>query len=464
MTHHAPGVTDGSPKPSEHHVRLREKLAYAAGDIGSNIIYAPATAFILFYLTNVAGIGAAVAGTMLLIGQLLNGVTDIVVGVLLDKTKTRWGKLRPWILFTALPLAVTFVLLFSVPEGLDETGKAIWTVVMYALVMAVFFTASNVAYSALVSVMTPSSKTRVTLGAFRFFAAVATTLVVNALTLPFVDSLGGGQAAWTSVSVIYGAIALITLLTVFFGTRERLAPADDSDSSARRPLGELIRDVVRNRYFLLIAALFLSFYFSNTVAGAAGVYYATAILGDASLYGVLSVALLVPSLFGIAFMPAAISRFGKRRLFLIGIALQVVGVLLPLASPENFTIVVAGLLVRGVGAIPFTAGLYAAVADVVDYGEWRFGVRTDGLVYSSVTFGVKVGGGFGTAVVGWVLAAGGYQADALVQSEAAQQSILALYVYLPVVLTIVAGVIVYFFRIERHRPEIDAYLSRHIDR
>lgn len=455
-----PQAENSSAVTGEAKIRLGEKLAYAAGDIGSNLIYFPATSFILFYLTDVVGIGAAIAGTMLLVGQLLNGVTDVTVGILLDKTNTRWGKLRPWVLFTSLPLAISFVLLFSVPAGLDETGSAIWTLVMYTLVLAVFFTASNVAYSAMISVMTPNPRTRVTLGAFRFFAAIATTLVVSAVTLPFVSSLGGGRGAWTTVAAIYAVIAVITLATVFFGTRERLAPVTASDSSAHRPLRVLLRDLFRNQYFLLITALFVVFYFTNTVAGTAGVYYATSILGDASLYGVLSVGLLVPSLFGIAFMPAVLTRFGKRNAFLVGIGFQVVGVLVPLIAPENFGVVVIGLLIRGIGSIPFTAGLYAAVADVVDYGEWRTGVRADGLSYSAVTFGVKIGGGFGSAVVGWVLAAGGYSAAETALSDSATQSILALYVYLPVVMTLVAGVIVYFFRIERHRPEVDAYLAR----
>lgn len=448
--------------PSNPRIRIREKVSYALGDVGSNLVYAPATSFILFYLTNVVGIGAAIAGTILLLGQSLNGIVDLIVGALIDKTNTRWGKTRPWILLSAAPLAVTFVLLFSVPAGLDDTGKAVWTFIMYALVMAVFFTTANVAYSALVSVMTPNSKMRVTLTTFRFFAAILTTIVVNLATLPLVETLGGGQGGWTATAVIYGVVSAATLVVVFFGTRERVATADDADSSAKQPLRLLLGAVFRNRYFYFAAALFVVFYVLQGVGSTAGVYYATGILNDPAAFGILSLAQLAPILIGIGFMPALIGRFGKRRMFLVGLGVMLVGAAIPLFNPEDFTVVLIGLLVRGFGSVPLAAGFFAIVADVVDFGEWRFRVRTDGLIFSAVTVGQKVGAGLGTALVGWVLAFGGYDAAAETQAPAAEQAIVALYIYIPIVLTIIAAIIVYFFRVEQYGPQIREYLARHV--
>ncbi|GAA0998576.1 MFS transporter [Acrocarpospora macrocephala] len=462
----------GSPQAEDSHgeqapdfpiIKIPEKIAYAFGDIGSNLVYAPATSFVLFYLTNVAGIGAAIAGTILLIGQLLNGFTDVTIGVLIDKTSTRWGKARPWVLWTAVPLTVSFVLLFSVPAGLGETGKIVWVLITYTLVMAVFFTASNVAYSAMLSVMTPSPKTRVTLTTFRFFSALLTTLIVNSITLPIVEALGNDQFAWTSTTLIYGIIGTFTLIVVFTGTKERVTPAQDVGDSAKQPLGLMLKTLMRNHYFFLAAGLFTAFNLMNGLSSASGVYYVTDVLGDVSLFGIVSIAGILPALIGMPFMPALMGRYTKRTMFLAGIGVMLIGSVIPLFAPENFAVVLIGLVFRGLGMVPLTAGLLAIVADVVDYGEWRNGVRTDGLIYSSVVLGQKIGSGFGTAIVGWVLAFGGYNATAEHQSEGAVQAILASFLYLPLLMIIITGVIVYFFRIERHSHEIQQFLRRRVE-
>jgi len=439
-------------------ISVREKVAYSFGDIGTNIVYAPATSFFLFYLTSVAGIGAAIAGTILLVGQLLNGVTDLIVGALVDKTNTRWGKMRPWILWSTAPMMLFFVLMFNVPGGFDETGRIIWAFISYTLVMSVFFTASNVAYNALVSVITANPKTRVVLSTFRFFAAIATTLLISYITIPLVDALGGGQQGWGRTTVIYGVIGLVTLMTVFFGTKERVVAAPE-DRSDRIPLRVLLKQLFANKYFLLSGGMFLGFHLISSLTSGVGIYYATNVLGDASLFGTITLATLLPPLVGIALMPALLGRLGKRNAFLIGLALQIVGSVIVIVNPTDFTIVLIGLLVRGVGSVPFAAGMVAMVADVVDYGEWKFGARIDGLTYSAVAFGQKVGSGVGGAAVGWVLAAGDYQSLATEQPESAVAAIQAAFVWLPLILIVLTAVVVYFLDVEKYRAPIQEFLA-----
>jgi len=441
-------------------IRLREKLSYSVGDVAQNLVQTPLTAFLLFYLTDLVGIGAAIAGTILLFGQLLNGLTDLVIGYLIDKTETRWGKVRPWILFTAVPMAAFFVMSFSVPAALDQTGKIIWIAVAYAAVVAVFFTASNIAYSALLSVITPDPRARITLSSFRFFAAVLTILVVSSVTLPAITALGGGQTAWTTLASIYGAIMVATMAIVFFGTKERVAPQGEH-SSTKQPARVLFRSIFRNKYFFVVIGLFICFFVFNGVTQASGVYFAGDVLGDPNVYGLLSIAGLIPVLVGIPFMPVAFRRFGKRRLFLLGSGVMLVGSLIPLLGPDKLAIVLAGQLVRGVGGVPFAVGLFAIVADVVDYGEYRFGVRADGLTYSAVTIGLKAGSGIGAGLTGWVLAAGGYAAGAT-QSAAAISSIVALYLYIPAALVVVIGILASLFTIERHESAIREALARDV--
>ncbi|WP_062464236.1 glycoside-pentoside-hexuronide (GPH):cation symporter [Demequina soli] len=433
-------------------ILLREKLSYASGDIGANLIYAPTTTFVLFYLSTVVGIGAAVAGTILLVGQLLNGITDLTIGVLIDKTKTRWGKARPWVLGSAVPLALSFWALFSIPGGLSDTGKVIWAFVAYSLVMAVFFTSSNVAYGALMSLLTPNPRTRITLTSFRFFAALLTTLVVNAALLPVVGALGNNQGAWTTVTGVLAIVSVGTMLVVFFGTKERVTEAAESHAKPSQPTSTMLRNLMRNRYFFLAALLFIAFNLTTAMSAAGGVFYADTVLGDPNLFGPMNAVGLVPALIGLPFMPALMGRFGKRRLFLIGITVMIVGSSLPLIDPTSFPIVVSGLVLRGIGMVPLTAGMYAIVADVADFAEWKDGNRSDGLIFSSVTLGQKIGAGFGAAIVGWTLAAGGFVDGAAQQSDAGIHAVVVAFVYLPLVAVIITGIAAWFLDVERHVP------------
>ncbi|GGJ22382.1 glycoside-pentoside-hexuronide (GPH):cation symporter [Paenarthrobacter histidinolovorans] len=445
-------------------IKLPEKVAYGVGDIGSNFIYVPLSTFALFYFTDVAGIGAAVAGTILLVGQLLNGATDLVIGYLIDKTSTRWGKARPWVLWTALPLAIAFVAMFSIPANLDENARVAWALVSYTLVTAVFFTASNIAYSALMGLMTTDSRMRVTLTSFRFFAALLTGLVVSVLTLPLVEALGSGQFAWTMAAGIYAMFAIAAMVTVFFGTRERVYAARDGDSSVKQPARVLGSALLHNTYFFLAAGLFLTFYLVTSLMAVGGVYLANDVLGDPSLFGILSAAALLPPLLTIGFMPKLIERFGKRRMFLAGIAVMILSIVVALIAPSNAPLVIACAMVRGLGMVPLMAGIFAIVGDVVDYGEWKFGVRTDGLIYSSVVFGQKVGAGLGGAVGGWLLAAGGYNAALPAQESEVIQAILALSFYIPLLGLVAMGVFVWFLRVERHAPDVQARIVRHAEK
>jgi glycoside/pentoside/hexuronide:cation symporter, GPH family len=443
---------------SDERLTMKERLAYGVGDIGGNLIFAPISAFILFYFTDTVGIGAAIAGTLLLFGRILDGTLDIVIGTLIDRTSTRWGKARPWILFSTPVLALSFVGLFNVPAGLDETGKAIYAFCFYFFCLAIGFTSSNLAYHTLLSVITTNSKMRVSLTVIRTFFAIATTMIVNIVTIPVLTSLGGGQQAWTTLTATYAIIAVATFLVLFFGTRERVRPALPAEQSVKLPLGKKLGILFRNPYFYLAFGFFLVMY-ALTGTGSVGVYFARDVLGDVNLYSLLSFASIIPLLIGLWFMPAIIARIGKRRAILIGCAISIVGIAITLIDPTNFTLVLAGSLVRGIGGVPAAAGLFALVADVVDYGEWKSGVRLDGMTFASATTGQNLGAGIGAGLVGWLLAAGGYDGQAASQPASAVTMEIFLMLWVPLIGTVLLGVIIYFLNIDKRLPEIQRELT-----
>lgn len=454
----AVGVGESPADDSGQRLKIRERLAYGLGDVGGNLIFAPVSAFLLFYFTDIVGIGAAIAGTLLLLGRLLDGTLDLIVGTLIDRTSTRWGKARPWILLSTPILVLSFVLLFNIPAGLDQTGKEIYAFVFYFLCLGIGFVGSNLAYHTLLSVITSSTKMRVSLTVIRTFFAIFTTLVVNVVTIPIITSLGGGQGAWSSVVLTYGIIAAITFVVLFFGTKERVTAILPPEQGAKLPLGQKIGHLVRNPFFFLAFGFFLLTYLITGTAGI-GIYFASDVLGDPNLYSFIGLVGILPLLIGIWFMAPIIGRFGKRRAMLVGIVISLVGIGVSLIDPSNITLVVAGGLIRGLGSIPAAAAMFALVADVVDYGEWKSGVRLDGMTYAAATAGQNFGAGLGAALVGWILAFGGYDGAAEVQSASAIGSEVFLMLWLPLIATVLLGVIIYFLNIDKNLSQMQRELA-----
>lgn len=454
----AVGVGESVLDDSGQRLKVRERLAYGVGDVGGNLIFAPVSAFLLFYLTDIVGIGAAIAGTLLLLGRILDGTLDLIVGTLIDRTTTRWGKARPWILFSTPVLVLSFIGLFNVPAGLDTTGKEIYAFVMYFLCLGIGFVGSNLAYHTLLSVITSSTKMRVSLTVLRTFFAILTTLIVNVATIPLITSLGGGQGAWSSISVIYAVIAAITFVVLFLGTKERVKPTMPPEQGVKLPLGTKIGHLVRNPYFFLaFAFFFINFVLSGSQS--VGIYYASDVLNDPNLYSLLGLVGILPLLIGIWFMAPIIGRFGKRKSMLFGFAVSLVGIIIALIDPTNLTLLLVGLLIRGIGMIPAAAAMFALVADVVDYGEWKSGVRLDGMTYAAATAGQNFGAGLGAALVGWALAAGAYNAANEVQAPSALSAEIFVMLWLPLILTLAQVVIIYFLNIDKSMSKMQRDLA-----
>ncbi len=454
----ADAVGEAVVNSSSGRLTIRERLAYGIGDIGGNLIFAPISAFLLFYFTDTVGIGAAIAGTLLLFGRLMDGTMDLILGTFIDRTTTKWGKARPWILFSTPVVVISFILLFNVPAGLDETGRQVYAFIMYFLCLGVGFVGSNLAYHTLLSVITSNSKMRVSLTVIRTFFALFTTLVVNFITIPIVTSAGGGQAGWTVMSFIYGAIATVTFLIVFFGTKERVKTTLTEADGQKLPFTQTARLLLRNPYFYLaFGFFFLNYLLVGT--SSVGIFFAKDVLGDPNIYSFLGLVQIAPLLIGMWFMPAIIGRVGKRKAILVGVVITVIGALITLIDPTNFTLVLVGGLVRSIGGIPAAAGLFALVADVVDYGEWKTGVRLDGMNYAAATAGQNFGAGLGAALVGWLLAAASYDGLAEVQPQSAVSMEIFLYLWIPLIVSVLMGVIIYFLNIDKDLPQIQRDLA-----
>ncbi|HCL02378.1 MAG TPA: sugar transporter [Lachnoclostridium phytofermentans] len=435
-------------------VSFKEKLAFGFGDVGCNFVWTTVSAFLTLYYTDNVGLSAAVVGTIMLVTRLLDGVTDLCFGTILDRTHTKMGKARPWILWSTPMMAIGLILLFNVPMGLENTGKVVYASVTYVFVAAFAYTAYNLSYNALLSLMTDDQQTRASASTIRFICTMITAIMISSITIPLVEKFG-----WGTTSVIYAVLSSIAFMITFFGTKERYTP-QKAEMKEDISVIESFKVLFKNRYFISITLLFVITYLIQGAGSGIGIYFARDILGDAKIYGLITMATMIPLIFGLPLFPILTRKIGKWKCMMGGLALQMIGSIIVLLAPTNLTVVLIGLVIKGVGVAPNTAGLFAIVADAIDYGEWKTGVRQDGLTNSATSFGMKVGTGLGSALVGWGLALGKYDATLAVQSESALNVIKFLYVGLPIIGLLFAMIFLGYSNIDKIYPQIEEDLKQ----
>ena len=415
-----------------------EKAGYGLGDTAANFIFQTMLVFQTFYYTNVFGISPAEAGTMLLVARVWDGIFDPLMGVIADRTQTRWGKFRPWILWTAVPFGAMAYMIFRTPD-LDHTGKLVYAYITYIVFMTIY-SANNLPYSALSGVMTGNMAERTSLSSYRFTFAMlgglavkglaplmvnyfgkvydaAGQLVVNAAGEPVINRAVGYQ--WTMG--IFSALCIVFFVITFATTKERIQPDPGQTPSIRRDFGDLLKSGPWAAMFLLTLFVFITL----AMRGSVMEYYFADYLGYGEKRNMFSLFLVLSQLaniVGIFLSKPLAMRFGKRNVFIVGLALTTVlyaafGLIPPNSSlGPVFAIELISAFFYGT-TIPL---LWAMMGDVADFGEWKTGRRATGVVFSAIVFALKAGLGIGGAITGWLLTFYGYVrpvGDQLVQQN-----------------------------------------------
>lgn len=444
--------------------KLSERLAYGFGDFGCNIIYTAMSAFLLFYYTDYAGVSAFAVGTIMMVSRLFDGISDIIMGVIVDRTKSKYGKARPWILRMCIPFAISGVLLFSVPTSWSETPKLIYVFITYNLVSTVVYTAINVPYSALNALMTQNPYERSVLSIFRNLLATAGTLTINIFTLPLVEFFGNNALAWTKTFFIFGIVAIIAFLYTFWGTSERVKSVAQLQSTENNDVPVLvgIKALFKNKYWIMMTGMLALFFLMYAINGGSTVYYAKDILGDKNLVGTINGIFNIVQICGMFFIAMMIKKFGKRNIFALGLVLDIVGMLILNYSNGAMSLIIISSIIRGLGNACGGATMWAMVSDTIDYGEWKTGYRTEGLVNSACSFGWKIGNGIGSALLGLILEAGGYVGTAITQTETALFSIEICFIWIPIAIYVIGLVIMSFYHLDKEFPAIIRDLNNRI--
>lgn len=424
---------------------IKEKIGYGLGDAAANFVYQTMVVFQLSFYTDTFGITAAAAGTLLLVARFWDAIFDPLMGVLADRTDTRWGKFRPWILWTAVPFGVMGFVSFLTPS-FSPGGKLAYAYVTY-IVMMMVYSANNLPYSALSGVLTGDLGERTSLSSYRFVCAMSAAFVIQGLALPMVKYFGGGNDVkgyqWTMG--IFGSLCVVLFLVTFFTTKERIRPNPALKSS----IGQDFADLARNGPWINLFVVTILVFITLSMRGGVMLYYWRYYMQREDLFSLFNVLGLAATMLGIFLSKPLAMRYGKKNVFIVGLGFTTLFIAAFVFLPPGA--VVAAFVVdilRQFAYGPTIPLLWAMMADVADFGEWKTGRRATAIVFSAIVFGLKAGLGFGGAIGGWLLSLYGYVPNA-VQTTESLQGIRMTSSLFPAIPFTLAVICLFFYKIDK---------------
>lgn len=446
---------------NKKYLKWYHKLAYGSGDLACNLGYGLIGSFVMIYLTNTVGLNSAIIGTLMMLSKFLDGITDVFFGSMMDRTRTKLGKARPWMLYAQIGVSACTFLLFCVP-GTSTMLQYVYFFIVYTSLNAVFFTANGIAYSALSALITRSANERVQLGSIRFMFALFTGILVPTITMGLVDGFGGGAVGWRTVALIYSVLALIINTISCLAVKE-LPEEQKANQPAQAPeqkpsLLQSAKYLLSNKYYLLILGIYLCQYCNSGITQGTGVYYMSYVMGNASLLGLFSMAQMLPMIVALSLTPILVKKLGsmwKVNFYGFCVGIVFAGAFIGAALAKNVTMMMVFMLLKGVCTGSIMGTLNAYIAETSNYTFKTQGVHLDGTMFSCSSLGVKVGGGIGSALCGLLLAVGGFDGLAAQQTAGALNMITFMYVVIPFIFLILQTLLISKLKVENANRELD---------
>ena len=431
------------------------RIAYGLGDTAQNVVWG-AMGILTFFYTDYAGIDPAMVGMVMLLSRCFDGVSDVIMGFIVEKTNSKWGKSRPWILWMSVPFAVSIVLIYTVPQGSSAMQFA-YLFVTYNLCTTVCYTALNLPYGSLSAMMTRASKERDMLSITRMCLSPWGRILSVSATLPLVKVFGDTQMAWVEVMSIWAVVGLVLLVFCFSRCKETVV-IEARAKAAKIPVGKALKALAVNPYFWVGMTIWMMQNVIFTITGPILPYYCKYIFADDTIYGSLYLLETLVTIFVMAvFSPRLLRRFGKRNMSLGGVLICFIGHVIFLLNPTDFGWVVFSCVVRGIGFAPIQSVIFGFIGDAVEYGQWKTRLRQEGLIFSGGSVGTKVGSGLTSALLTGLLSYAGYissSAGSVMQSQQVIDMIVSIYMWGPIFVWIVLIVVLYFYELDQKYPEI----------
>ena len=453
-------------------LQLKEKIGYGFGDFASSMFWKMFSVYLLFFYTDVVGIAAAAVGTMFLVTRIWDTAFDPLIGIVSDRTQTRWGKFRPYLLWICIPFGLIGILTFTSP-GFGTTGNLVYAYVTYTLMMMVY-SAINVPYASLMGVMTPNIKERTTLSTFRFIFAFAGSILVLACAEPLVTIFGRNadgttdvQQGWFWSIVVFAAIASILFYFTFAWTRERVQPPKEQKTSLKDDLNDLAKN---RQWFILLGAGVFTLIFNSLRDGSAIYYFKYYFTSQeafhlplfdvninySTLYLVLGQA---ANIVGVILAKPVSDRIGKKNTFFYAMVIaSILSVVFYWFGENDIALIFSFQFFISICAGSIFPLLWSMYADIADYSEYKTGRRATGLIFSSSSMSQKLGWTLGGALTGWLLAMWGFEANT-VQTTEAKSGIRMMLSFVPAAGAILSAAFVVFYKLsDKYMMEISREL------
>lgn len=453
-------------------VSLKEKIGYGLGDAASSMFWKLFGMYLLFFYTDIFGIDAAIVGTMLLVTRIWDSLFDPVVGIIADRTESRWGKFRPFILYVSVPFGVMGVLTFTTPD-FSVSGKIIYAYITYSLMMMTY-SLINVPYASLLGVMSSDTKERTSLSSFRMIFAFLGSILALILIEPLVklfsgdDSLANLRFGWSMAALVFAIIAIIFFLCTFFWTKERIRPIKETTNSLVDDIGDLLK----NKPWWILLGAGISALIFNSIRDGASVYYFKYYVSASDTFnlGFIGSALSLTTLFlvlgqganivGILLVTPISNRIGKKKTYLSAMLIAtILSITFYFLEKDHILWMMLLQIAISICAGSIFPLLWSMYADIADYSEWRTGRRATGLIFSSSSMSQKFGWSIGGALTGWLLASFGFEAN-VVQSVNTQEGIRLMLSVLPAVGTILSVIFISLYPLDENKlKEITVILN-----
>jgi len=439
-----------SEKPAGSTMNLGQVLSYSAGNFGLNLFFASISTYLLYFYTDNFGLTAAAAGSVIFSAKLVNIVANPLIGLLVDRTKGRWGKFRPYFLFGSVPLALIGILTFTVPDW-SPAAKLVYAYLTYFL-FNIFYSVVNVPYSSALAAMSGDYQARSRISSVKVFVGQFGGLIVTSATLPLVHLFATEARGFMLVHTLYGAVLVAMLLITFWGTKGvgHSSEAEAKLASKRAnplTLADQLKTVIFNKYLLFLLVFILVYQLALSTKNAAALYFFKYNLNNAGLFSLFSLIGFSILMLGIVANPFLVKRFGKRNVGIISLLIMVVSLtgFYFVSDSVAMVFVFGGISYFGFGLM--TPLPWSMVPDTIEYGQWRTGVRSEGTIYSSFIFVQLLATAIGAKLSGTLLSAFGYVPNA-VQTPTALHGILIMFTVVPIIGAIIGIGTLLFYKLD----------------
>lgn len=424
-------------------IKLKEKISYGLGDLGSNLIYTTTVLWLMFFYTNVFGLSPAIAGTLLLLARIWDAINDPLMGLIIDRTSTKWGKTRPYIFAFAIPVSIVLIFTFYTP-ALSNSGKITYACLTY-IVLVTFYTAVNLPYGAMLPLITLDTKERTSFSMFRKLGS-SVGIIIVALVPVLVSILGSGntqleinRTGYFRVMMLFGIIATVLYFITFFNSKERIKIEIDNKLTVK----EAFETIKTNRPWIIITLFTFVVFTIDAIISVSLIYYIKYFMNKPESFStVVLIVFIFGQVAGILMTPKLSSNMGRKKAVIYGSILSLITYLGIYAFNQIVILILIFAFFNALGKGISSTLIYSFTSDTVEYGQWKTGKRAEGFIYSAQSFATKAAAGLGAFILGIVLEITKYDADLIVQNNSVRLGILFVFIIIPFVLNILQILII----------------------